>query len=72
MIYSYYLPPTVIESTFICGWPTVTFTLPLTDPQKPAARSKSFAHMEILGSISFASPINVAPLTGLSSFPFFY
>ena len=34
----YYLPPIVIESTLICGWPTVTLMFPLIDPQYPAAK----------------------------------
>ena len=44
--------------------------LPLTDPQKPAASSRSLAHMEMRGMTSLASPIKVAPLTGLVSWPF--
>ena len=63
-------PPTVIESTLMWGWPTVTNTLPLTDPQNPAASSRSLAHMEMRGITSLASPINVAPFTGLVSLPF--
>ena len=43
---------------------------PLIDPQKPAARSRSFAHIEILGMISLASPIKVAPFMGGPIFPF--
>ena len=44
--------------------------LPLTDPQNPAARSKSFAHIDIRGITSTASPINVAPFTGSVNLPF--
>ena len=60
-----------MESTLICGCPTVTLTLPLTEPQKPGANSKSFPHIDIFGITSFASPINVAPFTGLVNLPFF-
>ena len=53
----------------MCGCPTVTLTLPLTEPQNPAASSRSLAHIEILGITSLASPIRVAPFTGRVSWP---
>ena len=43
----------------------------VAEAQKPGANSKSFPHIDIFGITSFASPINVAPFTGLVNLPFF-
>jgi len=40
------------------------------DPQNPGANSRSFPHIDIFGITSLASPINVAPFTGLVYFPY--
>ena len=39
------------------------------EPQKPAASSRSLAHIEMRGSTSLASPIRVAPFTAMSMMP---
>src|SRR6185436_11657060 len=65
------VPPTVISSIRMVGRPTPTGTDCPSLPQVPMPSSslRSCPTMETLVRISGPLPINVAPLTGLVTFP---